>query len=87
MSKKSKKKHRNQKQNKVEQQNQRKKTFERLADETIDQCLARIEQAGYTPIRRIEKPIFKEVIENGEKKLIPDQQRIIFEVIMNKDER
>lgn len=86
MSKKSKKKLRNQNRNKTEQTNPRKKTFERLADETIDQCLARIEQTGYTPVRRIEKPIFKEVLENGEKKFIPDQQQIIFEAIRNKDE-
>lgn len=57
-----------------------------MTDETIDQCLERIRQAGYSPVRRIEKPIFKEVIENGEKKLIPDRQRIIFEAILNKGE-
>ncbi|GAA4066633.1 hypothetical protein GCM10022410_11230 [Amphibacillus indicireducens] len=57
-----------------------------MTDETIDQCLERIQQAGYSPVRRIEKPIFKEVIEDGEKKLIPDQQRVIFEAILNKGE-
>lgn len=86
MSKQSNKKQRNQNRNKAEQTDPRKKRFERQADETIDQCLARIEQAGYTPVRRIEKPIFKEVIENDEKKLIPDQQQIIFEAIRNKGE-
>lgn len=57
-----------------------------MTDESIDQCLERIRQSGYSPVRRIEKPIFKEVIENGEKKVIPDRQRIIFEAILNKDE-
>lgn len=86
MSNKSRKKQRKQNQHKALKQNQQKKQFERMTDETIDQCLERIRQAGYSPVRRIEKPIFKEVIENGEKKLIPDRQRIIFEAILNKGE-
>ena len=58
-----------------------------MKDETIEQCLERMKQAGYKPVRRIEKPTFKEVIKNGEKELVPDDQRIIFEGISNKGER
>lgn len=60
-----------------------KKKFECQTNETIDQCLARMEQEGFRPIKRIEKPIFKEVIENGEKKVIPVGQQAIFEGIKN----
>jgi len=45
-----------------------------------------MKKAGYTPVRRFEKPIFKEIIKNGEKKLVPDDQQIIFDGILNKDE-
>nr|WP_245350016.1 NETI motif-containing protein [Cytobacillus eiseniae] len=39
-------------------------TFEVQENETIDMCLDRIKKAGYFPVRRTEKPIFKEV-KNG----------------------
>ena len=28
--------------------------------ETIEQCLQRIREAGYMPVKRIEKPVYKE---------------------------
>lgn len=58
-----------------------------MENETIDQCLERIQKAGYTPVKRVEKPIFKEVIKNGEKSFIPDGQQVIFEAILNKGEQ
>lgn len=39
----------------------KKLTFEVEENETIDQCLERIKKAGYIPVRRTEKPIFKEI--------------------------
>lgn len=30
------------------------------ADETIQDCLARMREAGYMPVKRYEKPVFKE---------------------------
>lgn len=56
-----------------------KKKFEVQENETIDTCLERMKQEGYTPIRRIEKPIFKEVIKGGETIYEPDGSKIIFE--------
>ncbi|MCS4486904.1 NETI motif-containing protein [Staphylococcus americanisciuri] len=29
-------------------------------DETIQDCLARMREAGYMPVKRYEKPVFKE---------------------------
>ncbi|WP_114353484.1 NETI motif-containing protein [Saliterribacillus persicus] len=45
--------------------------------------MARIEEAGFKPVRRMEKPIFKEM-ENG---FEPVEREIIFECISLKDER
>lgn len=87
MSHKSKKRSRNQKNKQTSNKDQTKMRFERLEDETIDECLLRMKEAGYIPIRRIEKPFFKEVIENGEKKIIPHGQQITFEGIKVKDEQ
>jgi hypothetical protein len=38
----------------------RKKQFTVGDQETITQCLERMKREGYTPIRRTEKPIFRE---------------------------
>lgn len=54
-------------------------TFEVQENETIDQCLERIEKAGYLPIRRIEKPIFQETKSNGSIAYEPVGRQIIFE--------
>jgi hypothetical protein len=58
---------------------QNKKKFEVQDNETIDQCLARMDKEGYTPVRRMEVPVFEEVVENKEKIRKPIKQQIIFE--------
>lgn len=50
-------------------------------NETIDQCLERIKQAGYTPMRRIEKPIFKEIKKGNTADYEPIGRQIIFEAM------
>ena len=44
-----------------------------------------MQEAGYRPVKRIEKTLFKEVIENGEKRIVPDGQQIIFEGVKIKE--
>lgn len=46
-----------------------KKKFEVLENETITDCLARMEQEGYAPSRRMEEPIFHEVKKTAKQKL------------------
>ncbi|RSL30717.1 NETI motif-containing protein [Salibacterium salarium] len=58
---------------------QKKKKFEVGEDETIAECLNRIAEEGYTPVRRMEEPVFQEVDQNGKTERIPVKQRIIFE--------
>ena len=58
---------------------QTKKKFEVENGETIDQCLERMKQEGYMPVRRVEEPIFKEVTINGQTEYEPCGRRIIFE--------
>lgn len=53
--------------------------FEVQDNETIDECLARIQKAGYTPVRRTEKPIFKEVIKGDSVIYEPVGRQIVFE--------
>ncbi|SFP32236.1 NETI motif-containing protein [Salibacterium halotolerans] len=57
----------------------KKKRFEVSGDETIEECLARIREEGYTPVRRMEEPVFQEVKQNGKIEQIPVKQQIIFE--------
>lgn len=56
-----------------------KKKFEVKENETIDMCLERMKQEGYMPVRRTEKPVFKEVIKNGETIYEPEGRKIVFE--------
>ncbi|WP_282141767.1 NETI motif-containing protein [Cytobacillus oceanisediminis] len=56
-----------------------KMVFEVQENETIDQCLDRIQKAGYIPVRRTEKPIFKEVKTGGKVDYEPAGRQIIFE--------
>jgi hypothetical protein len=49
--------------------------FNVMPSEEISDCLMRMKSAGYTPVRRIEEPVFKE--ENGE--VVFSHQEIIFE--------
>lgn len=57
----------------------KKMLFEVEENETIDQCLDRIEKAGYIPIGRSEKPIFKEVQQGNKITYEPTGRKIIFE--------
>lgn len=50
--------------------------------ETIEQCLERMKKEGYTPIRRIEEPIFHEIEQNGEKIIEPCGRSIIFDGLL-----
>lgn len=59
----------------------KKQRFELQENETIDQCLERMAKEGYTPVRRIEEPIFQEIVSNGKKTVEPCGRRIIFEGI------
>lgn len=56
-----------------------KKQFEVQENESIDQCLNRIKSEGYVPIKRIEKPIFKEIKEGSSATYVPAGRIIIFE--------
>lgn len=56
-----------------------KMVFEVQENETIDQCLDRIQKAGYIPVRRTEKPIFKEVKTGSKVDYEPAGRQIIFE--------
>ncbi|MFB6468570.1 NETI motif-containing protein [Cytobacillus sp. Hz8] len=56
-----------------------KQLFEVLESETIEECLERMKKAGYMPIRRIEKPIFKEVKKGNETIYEPVGRQIVFE--------
>jgi hypothetical protein len=58
---------------------QSKKKFEVQDNESIDECLKRMEQEGYTPVRRMEVPVFEEIVENKEKIRKPLKQQIVFE--------
>jgi len=42
---------------------------------SLNECLKKMQELGYRPVRRVEKPVFKE----GEKGLEIAQQSIIFE--------
>lgn len=57
----------------------KKQMFELQENETIDACLERIKKQGYTPIRRIEKPIFQEVLKGTEISYEPVGRQILFE--------
>ncbi|MGE8207700.1 NETI motif-containing protein [Heyndrickxia sp. NPDC080065] len=57
----------------------KKKQFEVLDNETISECLARMEKEGYRPVRRIEKPIFKEIQKNNQTEYQPVSRKILFE--------
>jgi len=57
----------------------KKVVFEVRKNESIGECLERIKQQGYTPIRRTEKPIFQEVIKKGKKTIEPISRQIMFE--------
>ncbi|WP_409304010.1 NETI motif-containing protein [Peribacillus sp. SCS-155] len=57
----------------------KKETFEVAEGESIDQCLNRIREAGYFPVRRTEKPVFEEKMVDGEVQYEPIGRQIVFE--------
>lgn len=57
----------------------KKMQFEVQENETIEQCLDRMKQQGYTPVRRMEKPIFQEVKNGDETNYEPVGRQIVFE--------
>ncbi|NPC91749.1 NETI motif-containing protein [Bacillus sp. WMMC1349] len=57
----------------------KKKRFEVTEGETIDTVLNQMQKEGYTPVRRMEEPVFKEKEENGTIQVIPYGRKIIFE--------
>ncbi|WP_031539707.1 NETI motif-containing protein [Niallia sp. JL1B1071] len=59
----------------------KKKRFEVQMNETINDCLERMKKEGYTPIKRMEKPVFKEIKVNGQMSYEPVSQQIIFEAV------
>ncbi|MDM5155486.1 NETI motif-containing protein [Bacillus sp. DX1.1] len=56
-----------------------KKKFEVLHNETITECIERMEKEGYAPSRRMEEPIFHEVKKDGKMIVEPCGRKIIFE--------
>lgn len=56
--------------------------FEVQENESIEACLERIKKLGYVPVRRTEKPIFREVISGKETTYEPSGRQIIFEAII-----
>lgn len=58
-----------------------KKKFEVQEHESIAQCLDRMKKEGFTPIRRMEKPIFQEIKGKGQVSFEPVAQQIIFEAV------
>ncbi|WP_423800447.1 NETI motif-containing protein [Neobacillus sp. SAB-20_R2A] len=57
----------------------KKMQFEVQDNESIEECLNRIKVQGYTPVSRIEKPIFQEVKKGNETVYEPAGRKIIFE--------
>lgn len=56
-----------------------KKKFYVEENETVHECLARMEREGYRPVRRIEKPVFIEEKVSGKIEYKPILQKVIFE--------
>lgn len=50
--------------------------FEVKDGESIGDCLDRMKDQGYMPVRRMEKPIFEE---QGKETYVPVKQTIVFE--------
>jgi NETI protein len=53
--------------------------FEVQENETISDCLDRMKDAGYMPVRRMEKPVFEEQKDGGKTEVVPVRQTIVFE--------
>lgn len=57
----------------------KKRMYEVGENEAIDECLNRMKKEGFAPVRRMEKPIFKEVKKGGSIDYEPAGRQIIFE--------
>ncbi|MEE6449356.1 NETI motif-containing protein [Gottfriedia acidiceleris] len=62
-----------------------KKKFEVFENETINDCLERMEREGYKPVKRMEVPIFSEQMVNGKVEIEPTGRKIVFEGRLNKN--
>jgi hypothetical protein len=60
-------------------QKPKKKKFEVLENESIADCLDRMQKEGYMPVRRMEEPVFQEKKLNGKKDVEYLRQRVVFE--------
>ncbi|ODG93315.1 MULTISPECIES: NETI motif-containing protein [Bacillaceae] len=60
-----------------------KKKFEVFENETINDCLERMEKEGYIPVKRMEVPIFSEQMVNGKVEIEPTGRKIVFEGKLN----
>lgn len=57
----------------------KKRKYEVGENGSIDECLARMKADGYAPVRRMEKPIFKEIKRDGTIEYEPAGRQIVFE--------
>ncbi|MFF2447134.1 NETI motif-containing protein [Neobacillus sp. NPDC058068] len=57
----------------------KKMQFEVAENESIEDCLNRMKQEGYLPVRRTERPIFQEIKKGGETIYEPVGRQIVFE--------
>ncbi|MFB7320696.1 NETI motif-containing protein [Bacillus safensis] len=57
----------------------KKKKFYVEDNMTIDQVLSQMAAEGYSPVRRMEEPIFQEKKGNGSIQIIPIGKKIVFE--------
>lgn len=57
----------------------KKKMFELQENESIHECLDRMKLEGYHAVKRIEKPIFQEVENDGKMEYTPIDRQIVFE--------
>ncbi|WP_088011554.1 NETI motif-containing protein [Gottfriedia acidiceleris] len=62
-----------------------KKKFEVFENETINECLERMQKEGYTPVKRMEVPIFSEQMINGKVEIEPTGRKIVFEGKLNRN--
>ncbi|MDV2685669.1 NETI motif-containing protein [Alkalihalophilus sp. As8PL] len=53
--------------------------FEVGENETITDCLDRMQKEGYQPVRRMEEPVFEEKKKGKQVEYVPIRQKIIFE--------
>ncbi|WP_349409286.1 NETI motif-containing protein [Pseudalkalibacillus sp. SCS-8] len=57
----------------------KKKKFEVQENESIADCLDRMKEEGYMPVRRMEEPVFQESKQKGKKDVEYLRQKVVFE--------